>query len=196
MSDTFLYHGEELHYFDHLYNLTMLNERRVEMAIATHWISWIDPGVRDWGLEVGNVTGHYERRTHATVDLYEQPAWYQEQQPFLNADILDLQWPDGVPKQWPWVLSISTIEHTDDPIRALAVLFSLVEPGGSLLVTFPTGVSNELDSLVYGGAPPFDRRCTLARIEDQEWGQSEPMVVCPYGPWANSVFIGEWMRPE
>jgi hypothetical protein len=192
MSETFTYHGVELSYFWHLYNLTMCNERAVELAIVRQWLpesAWhLNPG----GLEVGNVMGHYWPMRHTVFDLHEEPAWYQTEQKVLSVDLLTLS---DVEHPWfPWVVSISTIEHTDDPIRALAVLHNLVAPGGSLLVTFPMGVSGMLDQLVLGGAPNFDRMCTIARTEDG-WAQTEWPEIRPYGPWANSVFIGEWERP-
>jgi SAM-dependent methyltransferase len=189
MSETFTYHGVELPYFWHLYNLTMMNERAVEMAIANEWLG--DKRPRD-GLEVGNVTGHYAHRHHAVIDLNEPAEWYQTDQWIISADILDLHWPDA-PKLFPWVLSISTIEHTADPVKAIEVLKDLVAPGGKLLVTFPTGVREELNSLAWDGQP-FDRWCTIARTDDG-WAQTAWPEIREYGPWANSVFIGEWERP-
>jgi SAM-dependent methyltransferase len=189
MSETFTYYGVELPYFWHLYNLTMMNERAVEMAIATRWLD----AQTESGLEVGNVTGHYDLRRHVVFDLNEPSAWYQELigQSVVSADILNL----GPTKSFPWVLSISTIEHTDDPVKAIDVLCSLVVPGGKLLVTFPTGVNDELDWIVAGDAVnPFDQFCTISRTENG-WAQTVEPDVREYGPWANSVFIGEWERP-
>jgi hypothetical protein len=192
MSETFMYWGEELPYFWHLYNLTMFNERAVELAIARQWLPESAWRLNPCGLEVGNVMGHYWPMRHMVFDLHEEPAWYQSHQKVVSVDILELS---KVEHPWfPWVVSISTIEHTEDPIKALAVLHGLVAPGGSLLVTFPMGVSGMLDQLVLGGAPNFDRMCTIARTEDG-WAQTEWPEIRPYGPWANSVFVGEWERP-
>lgn len=198
MSDkTFMYHGKELAYFWHMYNLTMFNERAVEIAIAHDWLEEImgddeHPTIWSEGLEVGNVLGHYEYHKHVVFDLHEEAAWYQKLggQPVISRDILDysLNLPG---ERFPWVVSLSTIEHTEDPIAALAILFTLVAPGGRLLVTFPTGVSGMLDQFVLGGAPSFDRMCTIARTEDG-WAQTEWPEIREYGQWANSVFVGEW----
>jgi hypothetical protein len=205
MSETFTYHGVELPYFWHLYNLTMMNERAVEIAIAHWWLEQImdddHPTIWSAGLEVGNVLGHYEYHKHAVWDLNEEPAWYQKLggQPVVSADILDFV----AMFAYPWVVSISTIEHTDNPLLAFDNLKSLVSPGGKLLVTFPTGVSKDLDDLIYeealeqnrGGGPFFTRSCTIERTDDG-WAQTiGAMATREYGPWANSVFIGEWERP-
>lgn len=185
MSDTFTYHGETLECVRHMYNLTMLNERAVELAVARDWLSRHQSGR---GLEVGNVLGHYWPMNHPVWDLHEEPAWYQTGQRVVSVDILDT---GPVMFAYDWVVSISTIEHTENPILALHTLMTLVVPGGGLFVTFPTGVSEILDSYVMDGAPGMTRACTIARTE-WGWGQSDPMVVMPYGQWANSVFVGEW----
>ncbi len=189
--EMFTYWGEELHYFDHMYNLTTLNERRVEMSIASHWLSQRETN----GLEIGNVTGHYQERRHMVVDMTESPAWYQQLigQPYLNLDLFE-----GVGK-WkaPWVLSLSTIEHTVEPLAALMALKTFVHPAGSLLVTFPTGVSTELDLFVQAGFPDFTRGCTFARLRLDEfaWAQTLQPEVHDYGPWANCVAVVEWEAP-
>jgi hypothetical protein len=192
MSDTFTYHGETLECVRHMYNLTMLNERAVELAIAHRFLDRMaSPWHRDQGLEVGNVLGHYYLRCHRVWDLHERPAWYQERQDVSSIDILEVPTWGSDPK-FPWVVSISTIEHTERPLDALQVLKSLVAPSGRLLVTFPTGVSDDLDWLVAAHSEEeFDRSCTIARTE-YGWAQTPTPTVLPYGQWANSVFVGEW----
>lgn len=186
----FEYHGERLDVFYHLYNLTHLNERMIEIAIAHRFLHQ-----RAWsiGLEVGNVLGHYGPMSHVVIDLHEQAEWYQTRQTVANIDILGL-----IPtKKYEWVISISTIEHTADPLVALSVLRSLVAPGGSLLVTVPTGVNAELDAYILVDAPFFDRVCTIVREENDHggWAQTEEPEVREYGPWANSVAIMEYTAP-
>jgi hypothetical protein len=186
----FEYHGERLDVFYHLYNLTHLNERMIEIAIAHRFLHQ-----RAWsmGLEVGNVLGHYGPMSHVVIDLHEQAEWYQSRQTIVNTDILG----DLPPKMYPWVISISTIEHTADPVAAIDVLRSLVAPGGSLLVTFPTGEREELDDLAVWCDQTFDRWCTIVRTENDHggWEQTPSVEIRSYGPWANSVFIGEWTAP-
>ncbi len=175
-----------------------LNERCIELAIARQWLpesAWhLNPG----GLEVGNVMGHYWPMRHIVFDLYEEPAWYQLEggQKVIDVDILEL---DGIEHPWfPWVVSLSTIEHTVDPIGALVILRTLVEPGGRLLVTFPTGVHERLDRYVeqLPDTPGVTRACTFVRDGNDHggWVQTPKPQLREYGPWANSVVIMEWSK--
>lgn len=195
MSDhTFTYHGDELPIFYHMYNLTHLNERCVEVAIAHRFLEGTHPGM---GIEVGNVLGHYSARQHHVIDLHEIPAWYQlmSGQEVMNVSIFSI-WPEPGSD---WVVSLSTIEHTEDPIKAIEILRALVKPGGKLLVTFPMGEREELDRMVLWDGPEtyFDRYCTIARQENDHggWEQTPELEWRAYGPWANSVFVGEWEAP-
>lgn len=190
MSDapTFRYHDVELEYFFHLYNLTHLNERMVELAVALSWLQGRDERA---GIEIGNVTGHYRRMHHDVLDLHEEASWYQHlaHQRVINVDLLHYK----SPVLYPWVMSLSTIEHTAAPDEAIKALKSLVAPGGQLLVSFPTGVSNVLDEMVDSGLSDFRRACTLVRdFDPRYWVQTPRPVVREYGPWANSVVICEW----
>lgn len=200
MSDTFTYHGKELTYFRHMYNLTMFNERAVEIAIAHDWLEEImgddeHPTVWSEGLEVGNVLGHYEYHKHTVFDLHEEAAWYQKLggQQVVSVDITENK--SDAYARFPWVVSISTIEHTEHPVWALSILHDYVKPGGRLLVTFPTGVHDDLDELVRLGSDYFTsgKFCTIARTEDG-WAQTEVPEVREYGQWANSVAVWEWDR--
>lgn len=187
MDNGFTYQGDEYPFFCHLYNMTWLTERCVEVAITHRWLTRFPPSMLGDGLEVGNVLGHYQHRTHQVYDLYETRSWYQEQD-VANIDLL------GIPEEWrtfPWVVSLSTIEHTDDPVRAIGVLKRLVAPGGGLLVSFPTGYHEGLDGNLPTLRAEFDTLVTLARTRDG-WAQTDDLVALPYGPWANSVAIGEW----
>jgi hypothetical protein len=179
-----------------MYNLTHLNERMVEVAIAHWWLeTQIPANMIHRGLEVGNVLGHYDRRRHNVIDLYEKSAWYQRQQ-VIEADLLNLQpLPRGGKITYPWVCSISTIEHTGAGTAAVGVLKGLTRPGGKLLVTFPTGVDSSLDDMVNRGLMDFTRSCTISRCGDG-WLQDEFPVVSEYGPWANAVAICEWTAPS
>lgn len=196
MSDapTFTYHGVELPLFFHMYNLTHLNERQIEVAVAHWWLEGTHPGM---GLEVGNVLGHYMPRSHNVIDLHEVPAWYQLMagQQITNVDIFNVT---PMPNS-AWVISLSTIEHTADPIRAIEILRQFVKPGGKLLVSFPMGERVELDEMVLWTGPGtlFDRWCTIVRTDNSPggWWQTEDVEWRAYGPWANSVFIGEWEAP-
>lgn len=191
----FLYHGVELPYVYHLYNLTHLNERMVELAIARHFIDRDLERQHD-GVEVGNVLGHYEPRMHTVIDLYEGASFHQvtRGQQVINADVTYV----SQSYRAPWVASISTVEHTANPMRTIDRLMTMVEPGGRLLVTFPTGERAELDTFVGNGFPgPWARACTLSREGDPlaggvEWRQDPEPRVNAYGPWANTVAVIEW----
>jgi hypothetical protein len=184
-TETFEYQGIELPYFDHLYNITYLNERRVEVPIANHFLRYKSPGC---GLEVGNVLGHYSRCEHDVCDLNEPRSWYQEQQAYMNVDLFELR---GHSYIRDWVVSLSTVEHTANPAEAIGVLQGLAPNG---LVTFPTGVDPVLDSWIEDGMPvqSGERACTLARTGDGLWAQTSLPQTRPYGPWANAVAVLEW----
>jgi len=120
---TFEFNGKEYAYFDHPSNQTYANERRVEIPIAFEFVE----KYKDI-LEVGNVIRHYNREyKHDIIDLYEQSAW-----PIWNKDILT--W---TPKrEYPAILSISTVEHTSDPVKAVKRILSFAP---KILITFPVG---------------------------------------------------------
>lgn len=184
----FMYHNTELTAFYHMYNLTHLNERMVEIAVARHWLKT----AREPLLEVGNVLGHYRKEVHDVLDLYEERSWYQRQH-IINEDLLT--WTPY--KSYKSVVSISTIEHTADPILAIKQLKEFIAPGGSLLLTFPTGTREELDDVIYDAFEHFDLCCTIAREDNDHggWGLTQFPEVRPYGPWANCVAICEWTAP-
>ena len=193
---TFDYFGEELRYAYHLYNLTYLHERKVELAVAWHWMKRNTRGV---GLEVGNVLGHYRPVTHRVVDKFERRAWYQTNISVDNVDLFDL-----TPKRdaVDWLVSISTIEHvgTDFPsnhtgLEALNHLRSLLKPGGRMLVTFPTGINPSLDEAVANETTGATRCATFVKHGKEMWTRPETPVIQPYGEvdeWAGAVFIGEF----
>src|SRR6266498_2275420 len=65
---TFPFRGERLPYAIHRYNNTYRNERAVEIAIATWFLSGTESGRV---LEVGNVLAHYGVTGQTVVDKYE-----------------------------------------------------------------------------------------------------------------------------
>lgn len=190
----FSYHGVDLLPFCHLYNSTWLNERSVELAVWDWWRR------RSWDavstLEVGNVLNHYEPLAfdHVVVDRYEKSAGV------FNLDVFD------VDARFDQIVSISTLEHVrwdeeprehDGAIRAVEHLLNLLNPGGRMLVTAPTGHNPGLDEYLLGGAGA-SRSCTLVRegeLFDPVWRQTSVPEVRPYAglqPWAQSVWVVEW----
>lgn len=191
MSDEnwFEYNGVRLPLFHHLYNLTHLNERQVEISIALQFLGNVESGWElDEGLEVGNVLGHYSRRKHRVWDLHERPAWYQEN--VASIDVLKVPgW--GSNPRFPWVISLSTVEHTASPADAVSIIGELAPRG---LITFPTGVDPVLDSWLEEGAPGPYSVSTLCREQNDHggWIQTPLPQVRPYGPWGNCVAVLEW----
>lgn len=182
----FDYRGERYQMFYHLYNLTHLNERCVELAIAD---AWLKGRSRSHGLEVGNVLSHYGPRYHQVWDLYERRAWHQSEQVYENFDILN---PPLVLLSFDWVLSLSTIEHTADPPKAIDILHGMSQYG---LVTFPTGVVPALDEWLEDGAPGSHYTVhTIVREQNDHGGWAETSLpqVRPYGPWGNGIAVLEW----
>lgn len=179
--------------FCHLYNMTWLNERGVELAIWNTWKRNLST------LEVGNVLNHYEPLAfdHVVVDRYEVGDGV------VNEDVLSFR------GSFDQIVSISTVEHVrwDEPtereadgaVRAVQHLVSLLAPGGRMLVTAPTGHNPGLDEwFLHGGEA--DRLSTFARDGgpfDPVWRQTDTLEPRGYGvsqPWAEGLWVGEWYR--
>jgi hypothetical protein len=174
----FRYFGVELEAFDHEYNTTALNERAVEIPIA---FDWLPPSGHIGGLEVGNVMGHYGYHGHRVVDLYEQGDGVD------NIDVFDIG------GRYEWILSVSTLEHIADAVKALDHLRDLLMPSGRMLITIGSGQHQALDEYLATGAGT-ERCCTLVR-SGGTWVQTAELTFLPYGTstkWAESVFVGEW----
>ena len=142
--------GQTYSYLHHWYNLTWLNERRVEIPI----IRAVLEQERDVRLlEIGNVLSHYDRTlVHPVVDRYQRPnrenAFAEDAETFTQGAPYDL------------ILSISTFEHIghddlprdEDKIRRTAHhVRGLLSLHGSLVFTAPIGYSPSLDKLVDEG---------------------------------------------
>jgi SAM-dependent methyltransferase len=199
-NETFEYRGEELHYFNHMYNCTRLNERAVELAIARHFMSWAqhDAWTRKrsaaTGLELGNVTSHYWPAHHRIVDRYEEAAGVE------NIDVFDLASGSSA----DWIIAISTLEHVrwDEPDRdpngaanAIWHLKSLLKPGGRMLVTCPLGYHPQLDREILSGRFEDARQTCFVRTGDIDWVESDEIVAKPYGAtshWAESLWVAEF----
>lgn len=178
MAVTFTWWGTELELFDAEYNTTLLNERAVEIPIATRWL---DGRVMADGVEVGAVLPHYSFPAHPVCDLYEVGAGID------NVDLFELV------GSFDWILSISTLEHVADAAGALDHLRRLLAPGGSMLVTVGAGQHADLDRYLATGADAA--RCTTLVRSGDTWCQTMELQFLRYASstrWAESVFIGEW----
>lgn len=135
--------GDTATMFDHRYNVTICNERAVEVPVALRFIS----EHHGKGLEVGNVLGHYTTPTWDVVDKYEAGDGVS------NIDVVDIE---GV---YDWIVAISTLEHVgwdENPrvehkaVDAVRHLQHRLNIGGEMLVTVPTGHNPNLDAALPG----------------------------------------------
>jgi len=176
----FKFQGKEYGYIDMKPNQTRLNERRVELPLAMEFLNEFQGKEI---LEVGNVTRHYKPKTemwHDVVDLYEKIEW----QNIMNEDILS--W--NPTKKYDAVLSISTLEHTNDPLLAVNRILKMAP---HFLITIPFGYSRTHE--VFEAFPNllFMRRINL---EENEWVEAtrEEVVGTEYNtpfPFANAIMI-------
>lgn len=199
MTDTFKWWGTELPYCTADYNSSRLNERAVEIPVALHFLGVHggseDPTSAPIGLEVGNVLSHYGVRGHRVVDRHEVGEGVE------NLDLFDIE------GSYDWIVAISTIEHVrwdeapKDPLGALYAvekLRSLLAPGGSMLLTVPTGYHPVLDQFIERSAfTGLEWASTHTRSVDDPntWVQDEVPCVSPYGdrtPWATTVWVAEF----
>lgn len=117
---TFLLDGRTYPYWR-----TRQNERCVEVALGIDFLQ-----SSSHPLEIGNVLrSHQPSRRHLVIDLHEKhPGWKS----YLNEDVLTWQ----PAAEHDRVLSISTLEHCDDPVRAIERITSWAP---EILITFPLG---------------------------------------------------------
>lgn len=155
-------------YFDHQYNRTRENERRVEIPIASFWLSAAPILGR---VEVGCVMPHYENVTHTVIDLYED----------FNGIPLRIAAKDYDYKGKN-VLCVSTIEHVEhdvnycsltgfNPQAAPELLNRIYDDCNSCLFTWPSGVHPELDKFIYSKFDLWDVKLLLRADEDGNWVQ-------------------------
>ena len=189
MTKTFTWAGHELELLDHPYNTTILNERCVEVPIASEWLYDVEDDTSGL-LEVGNVLGHYGWGGHEVVDLYEVAEGVR------NVDVRSL---DG---EYDRIVSISTLEHVDQetpsraPVSAIQHLRRRLAPGGRMLATLPFGQAPYLDVAILEGELLADREWTMLRDDVNGTWTEHPgeRVWCharEFG-WARAVWIAEW----
>jgi hypothetical protein len=191
MADTFRWNGLELEYFDHLYNHTMYNMRRVEIPIV-RWFIEQSSGARI--LEIGNVLSHYGRVTWQAVDLREAVE--------IQADVM--AWRPAQPVDL--LISISTVEHIGfgkyagktaptTPADVLRRLRSFLAPGGRAVVTAPTAYNPMLDEQAKRGALGVERMWCMRVVNGNEWEEctlDEALAMSPTacaGRWRGGLMI-------
>lgn len=165
---TFQWNGQDLDYFDHPYNHTALNSRRVEVPIARWFLAHAPKNARI--LEVGNVLAHYQKVRWPVVDLREPGA--------INADIMAWSPPQPIDR----LISISTLEHVgfgkyalgprpSYPRAAWDRLRSFLAPGGQLLATVPLGYNPALDDLLREASLTLTSCWYMRQIGSNEWSE-------------------------
>src|SRR5205823_6126677 len=192
-SRTFVVGGLEYRYFTHHYNATWKNERAVEIALVTKFLSRCRGDTRF--LEIGNVLSYYLDIPHLVVDKYEPSP------NVINEDILTF----GSPESFDVIVSISTLEHVGwdeaprDPRKvrlALDHMKDLLAPGGSFFLSFPIGYNAALDRIVLEREVDFREIRYLKRTSrDNHWEEVglEDMRSAEYDkpfPCANALFVG------
>jgi len=196
---TFQLAGHTYSYFRHPYNVTWLNERRVEIPIIREVLAR-ERDART--LEIGNVLSHYDKSLgHPVVDRYERQSrentFAEDAETFTHGSPYDL------------IVSISTFEHVgqddvprDDEkiLRTMLHVRGLLSPHGSLVFTAPIGYSPSLDRLVDEGDGFLERQCLRRVNAKNEWVEADWRDVRdttfhrPY-PFANAIVIAR-VRPR
>lgn len=190
--------GEPYDYFIDPHNMTWRNERAVEIAICKKFVERHSGR----GMEFGNVLAHYGAAGGTVVvDKYEQAP------NVTNVDILEYE----TTQPFDYIVSISTLEHVGwdekprDPEKVCAAfehLITLLAPGGTLLLTAPTGHHPTLDAAILEGRWKPTRQATLLRSDRKRnlWQQTQDLEVRPYlasaGLGADAVWVVEVVAPS
>lgn len=191
MADSFEWDGKTLYYFDHPYNHTRLNMRRVEIPVARWYIAQALGAPRAPRiLEVGNVLSHYGPVSWPVLDLREKGC--------INRDVMT--WKPTKPVDL--LVSISTVEHVRArPSMVLMRLRSFLAPGGLAVVTVPTAYRVELDSELVTESTGADRVWAMCVIPGTyNWAEctlrealAQQARAC-FGRWSGGLVVMELKR--
>lgn len=165
-SKIFVFQNRTYTYFCHWYNTTWANERDIEIPIV---MDVVKENSKKKILEVGNVLSHYFHFNHDILDKYEKSKGV------INQDIVDFQ----SPEEYDLIVSISTLEHVgfdETPkdstkiMRAIENLKRMLAPKGKIIVTFPLGYNDEMDTMLRNGKIEFTNQIYLKKIsKDNTW---------------------------
>jgi len=173
MKNQFWFNRKVFTYVDMRPNQTRVNERRVELPIAFNFIEELDDNV----IEIGNVTRHYRDYKHDVVDLNEKVKWE-----VWNEDVLT--WTPK--KEYAGAISISTVEHTNDPLLAVQRILTFAKRA---LITVPVGY-NRVREIIDNIDMFFLKRTN----DNNEWVEATYNVVKDYKygfpfPFANAIGV-------
>jgi len=179
-----------LKYFDHPYNHTARNMRRVEIPIA-RWFVEQSPGARI--LEVGNVLSHYGPVRWPAVDLLEGP---------IKADVM--KWKPDRPVDL--LISISTVEHIGfgkfardtaptTPADVLRRFRGFLAPRGTAVATVPTAYNPVLDFELKNGTLGVDQMWFMRAVGKNGWQEctmDEALAMSPHAcsnRWSGGLIV-------
>lgn len=170
LSTTFTFKNKQYKYFNHVYNHTWKNERRVEIPII--WDIIKDKNSLNI-LEVGNVLSHYFTINHDILDKYEKGRYV------INEDVVTYK----SKKKYDYIISISTLEHVGwdeakkDKIKVIQAIKNLkymLTPKGKIIFTIPLGYNPYMDDIIMHGKLNLDEQYFLKRISnDNLWKESK-----------------------
>lgn len=191
-STPFTFKGKRYQYFNHIYNHTWKNERRVEIPIIWNIIK--NKKALNI-LEVGNVLSHYFPIKHDVLDKYEKG------KSVINEDVITYK----SQKKYDYIISISTLEHVgwDEPVKdkmkiihALKNLKTMLSRNGKIIFTVPLGYNPYMDDIIAHGQLNVDEQHFLKRIsKDNLWKESKfdktsrILYNNPY-PSGNAIIVG------
>ena len=195
----FKYKGKEHEFLIDRYNMTICNERQVEIPI-------IRAELPQNILEVGNVLQHYG----AGWDVVDK---YEKGKGVINCDITRYN-PN---KKYDKIVSISTLEHLGEKtghskqkiLKAIKHLKSLLNKGGKLIFTVPLGWNSDMDDLIHKNKLGVEMRFMKIN-KDGGWEEVDMSQIMEYGyndceyidkmeygypfPFANAIMIGEYVK--
>lgn len=142
----FIYNWTKFKYFNHEYNATYANERKIEVPIIKYYIE-----KNKWKiLEIWNVLSHYYNTNHYVVDKYEKDNYKN----LINKDIIEF----NSDNKYDLIVSISTFEHVwfdeipqekEKILKALIHVYNnLLSNNWTLLITVPFWYNDFLDNLI------------------------------------------------
>lgn len=184
--------------FYHLYNITWVGERMVEIPIIRGiTLTYGSSGI----LEIGNVLSHYFPIKHYIIDKFEKAPGVE------NIDILEF----NTVRKFDLIVSISTFEHigfddSDDGkgsgakiLAAINHCKSLLSDTGRLIITFPTGYNPELDEILKSNIFGATSIHCLKRVAMRNWQECDlkEALTFTYGsyfPYGNSVVVAEFAK--
>lgn len=193
--ESFVFNSTKHDYFYHHYNMTILNERFIEVPIVKEYLNdYLGENI----LEVGNVMSHYFDVKKEFSPNYTIVDKYEISPNVLNEDIITFK----PQKPFDLILSVSTIEHVGkdetpaDPKKAnyaIKKIRSMLAPGGTFVCTIPIGYNKNLEKSIDG---LFDDIYCLKRIsKDNKWIECKlkDLITIEYGtPFnaANAIIVG------